>query len=113
MDAVVGRRKKTEAELVQEFWIDAGFPTLTSRFWERRPSTSSEPRESSCRSPKDVADVGAPGRPRLSPRSVTEATACRRSPSSPTGLRLPRPSRMGPWRGPLPPRRITPPPVLG
>lgn len=32
---VVGRRRKTEAELVQQFWEDAGFPTPASRFWER------------------------------------------------------------------------------
>nr|XP_040251446.1 protein transport protein SEC31-like [Aegilops tauschii subsp. strangulata] len=40
----------------------------------------------------------------LAGRSVTSP--------SPTGLRLARPRRMGSWRGPLPPRRMTPAPVF-
>jgi hypothetical protein len=32
---------------------------------------------------------------------------------SPLGIQMARPPRMGPWRGPLPRRRITPLPILG
>jgi hypothetical protein len=38
---------------------------------------------------------------------------CRGVASSPLGICMARPPRMGPWRGPLPRRRITPLPVLG
>lgn len=34
------RRKKTKEELVQEFWVDVGFPTPASHVWERRGSSS-------------------------------------------------------------------------
>lgn len=68
---VARRKRKTEAELVQEFWVDAGFPTPASRYWERRSSTSPEPRDSSCRNlegvtvvrtvPGDARRIGLPG----------------------------------------------------
>jgi hypothetical protein len=33
----------SDAELLQEFWADAGFPSMASRFWERgSPSCSGE-----------------------------------------------------------------------
>jgi hypothetical protein len=32
---VSGRKKKTEAETVADFWNEIGYPTSASRFWER------------------------------------------------------------------------------
>ena len=114
MDAEVSRRstspisrrpRRTDAELRQEFWADAGFPTPASWFWERG-STSGDgenPNDSIVRRSPPLVDPVASSRRRRS------GTA-----SSPAGLRLSRsPPRMGPWRGPLPPRRISPPPILG
>ena len=55
------RAQRTEAELRQEFWADAGFPTPKSRFWERG-SPSSEGENSNganvCRSPPFVETGG-------------------------------------------------------
>lgn len=34
------RRKKTDAELLQEFWDDVGFPMPASRMWEKGGSSS-------------------------------------------------------------------------
>ncbi|KAM0911825.1 hypothetical protein ACQ4PT_013188 [Festuca glaucescens] len=91
----------SDAERLQLFWADAGFPSPASRVWERgSSSTSGEP-----------SFVSSVCRERL-----VEVTGSLRQGaiSSPTGIRLSRPSSlMRPWRGPLPPRRQTPPPVLG
>ena len=106
---VARRPPRSDDELRQEFWSDVGFPTPESRFWERGSSASAgEVR---------VDANGGDGR-RSSPAVVPAASSRRRwrggPASSPSGLRLSRsPPRMGPWRGPIPPRRISPPPVLG
>jgi hypothetical protein len=44
----------------------------------------------------------------VGPSLVPSRNAC-----SPLAIRMARPPRMGPWRGPLPRRRITPLPILG
>lgn len=116
------RRKRTEAEIVQQFWVDAGFPTPASRFWGRRTSSSPatptanagmEP--SSCRDQEISVVEGSPDREQSPSPVGSTATGLpvRKAPSSPTGIRVSRGPRMGSWRGPLPPRQITPPPVLG
>ncbi|KAM0825656.1 hypothetical protein ACQ4PT_069401 [Festuca glaucescens] len=38
---VVRRPRKSDEELLAEFWADAGFPSPSSRFWERRSSPDS------------------------------------------------------------------------
>lgn len=39
---VVHRKQKFDKELLDEFWADVGFPSPSSRFWERRtPSSAS------------------------------------------------------------------------
>ena len=41
--SIVRRPPRSDVELRQEFWTDAGFPTSASRFWERRsPSNVGE-----------------------------------------------------------------------
>jgi hypothetical protein len=49
----------------------------------------------------------------LSPVKTGRVCDLRASSSSPVGLHLAKPPRMGAWRGPLPQRRVTPLPVLG
>ena len=97
------RPPQSEAEIRQKFWEDVGFPTPASRFWEKvSPPPSSSSGELACRFSPVVEPVASSRR-------------CRGGmSSSPSRLRLTRsPPRMGPWRGPLPPRRSSPPPVLG
>ena len=102
---VLPRPILTEEEIRQQFWEDAGFPTPASRFWER--STSQAAGEVSngvslCRLPSRAEPIASLRR--------RNRGAC----SSPSVLRISRPpSKMGPWRGPLPPRRSSPAPVLG
>ena len=94
----------SDEDIRQQFWVDAGFPMPASRFWERSASPSSGECSDgvvACRSPariEPVASLWGRGRGAF---------------SSPVGLRIARPPpRMGPWRGPLPPRRSSPWPVL-
>ena len=88
--------------------------TPASRFWERgSPSSAGEFSDGVdvCRS-SPVVECRSP----LLPAAPVVSARWRRRPttSSPSGLRLSRsPPRVRPWRGPLPPRRISPPPVLG
>ena len=63
------RRKRTEAEIVQQFWVDAGFPTPASRFPERRtssppatPTANAGMEPSSCRDQEIYVVEGSPGR---------------------------------------------------
>lgn len=52
---VVRQKRRTETELLQEFWSDVGFPSPSSRFWERGSSAGSGTKDeldfdvSSCR----------------------------------------------------------------
>lgn len=118
---VCRRGRKTDAEIVQEFWNDVGFPTPASRFWERQSSSSpgtppvlEGEHVVSCRAQEKDMDAAGPERARTASSASSAAVEIGRNPSSsPSGLRLARAPRMGSWRGPLPPRRITPPPVLG
>ena len=119
--AVVRRRRKMESEIVQEFWKDAGFPTPASRFGARRSSSPSETTSGhagmelmSCRIQIDAMEDGTKDQSRDTPPigSTTTTPPRRSTPSLASGLRVSHATRMGAWRGPLPPRRITPPPVL-
>jgi hypothetical protein len=115
---VISRRKKTGAETVDEFWRQIGYPTPLSRHWEkpRRPVFSSGEDVLFCRS----VDVYASTEPledgRRSPSagsSPPNGSGRRSAFSSPSGIRLARNPKIGPWHGPLPRRRITPLPILG
>uniref|UniRef100_A0ACD5WF51 Uncharacterized protein n=1 Tax=Avena sativa TaxID=4498 RepID=A0ACD5WF51_AVESA len=86
------RRRRTDAEIRQEFWEDMGFPTPASRFWE-----------------KESPELGG----RRSSASPSGSSARRRSSSSPMGLAISRGPKIMPWRGPLPARRSSAPPILG
>ncbi|KAE8771686.1 hypothetical protein D1007_56408 [Hordeum vulgare] len=106
------RKKKTDAEIVQQFWIDAGFPTPASRFWERRsPSPAGEHLDL-----EGSSVVNCIAQERLAEADESEMAIellDHKGASSPSRIRLGRPPKMGSWRGPLPPRRVTPPPILG
>jgi hypothetical protein len=108
----VTRRKKPEAETVSDFWREIGFPTPSSRFWEKSQRSGSSSGTSSlfCRSLDGCGVVDHAG---LLASSPSKGSPLRGACSSPTGVRLARGPRMGSWRGPLPRRRITPLPVLG
>jgi hypothetical protein len=115
---VVRRRKKTEKEVVGDFWREISFPTPLSRYWEksRRSPSPVGMTPLFCRS-VDVYTASGGGKELDgspadgSPPPV--GLVCRGAASSPSGLRIARSPRMGPWRGPLPKRRITPPLILG
>ncbi|KAI5021458.1 hypothetical protein ZWY2020_058188 [Hordeum vulgare] len=56
-DRALDHHERSEAELIQEFWDDAGFPTPASRFWEAgTPATSGEQTDGDylCRKSKTV-----------------------------------------------------------
>ena len=97
---VVRRPRKSQGQIIQEFWEDAGYLTPSSRFWERRsPAEASDPSGKSlspvCRSP--VAGDGRSG------------GSAQRS-SSPQSFVLGKEKVGLGWRGPLPRPRLTPPP---
>jgi hypothetical protein len=63
-----------------------------------------------CRSVDALQPAEKSGSPACSPPARSPRRgAC----SSPSGVRLARGPKVGPWRGPLPRRRVTPPPILG
>jgi hypothetical protein len=95
---------------VADFWREIGYPTPVSRVWEASRRSSPGELFSGCRS---AAGSGAADCPATSVNSPPLASPRRGSCSSPTGVRLTRGPRMGPWRGPLPRRRVSPPPVIG
>jgi hypothetical protein len=114
---VVRRSKKTEKEAVGDFWREIGFPTPLSRYWEttqRSRSPAGTPLLF-CRSVDVYAASSGVEKLDGSPAvgSPPAGSVCRGAASSPSGLRIARSPRMGPWRGPLPKRRITPSPILG
>jgi hypothetical protein len=95
-------------EVVQDFWCKIGFPTPESRSWQRSAASSGKAEVSS-----NALSVLCRARS-LSPVATGKGCEDRRaSSSSPVGLHMAKPPRMGAWRGPLPRRRITPAPVLG
>jgi hypothetical protein len=94
----------SQAEVEAEFWEKIGYPSPESRTWER--AASPEVRSLFCGSEMRARST-SPSRLR------EDGLAHRASSTSPVGLWLSKPPRMGKWRGPLPPRRITPTPVLG
>ncbi|KAM0883026.1 hypothetical protein ACQ4PT_031903 [Festuca glaucescens] len=107
---VVRRPRKSDEELLADFWADVGFPSPSSWFWERRSTPDSA-------APGKVSNCATVCRssPRSSPvvaRRVVRGGGSS-STASPTGLCLARPPRVGSWRGPLPRRRVSPLPILG
>lgn len=106
--SAVGRRDcRSDEELAQEFWSEIGFPTPASRFWEACSSPDSgKPVVDSlvCRYPREESSASPSGKERGGTKKA--------KPSPPT-FPMPNRPRAGTWRGPIPPRRITPPPVLG
>jgi hypothetical protein len=107
---VVRRPTKSDEELLAEFWADAGFPSPSSRFWERRSSPYSA-------APGKVSNGASMCRSAPSSSSVVARRVARRGGSSslasPMGLCLARPPRVGSWRGPLPRLRVSPLLILG
>jgi hypothetical protein len=87
------------AALLEDFWVKIGFPVASARTWERRASPVAEA----------VPRARSSSPPRLEPAKLHRAIS-----SSPPGRRLPRQSvRLKGWKGPLPPKRFTPPAVFG
>jgi hypothetical protein len=100
---VSSRKRGSDAEAVADFWCEIGYPTSASRFWERS-------RQPSPGGSVEVSDAVTSGSPACSP---PVGSSRGRSSSSPSGVRLARGPKVGSWRGPLPRRRLTPPPILG
>lgn len=100
------RRRKTKEELVQEFWVDVGFPTQASRVWEQRGSSPPEASNDQVSS-SSVSRNGVSSACRSSPE--------RQAPGSSAGT--PRTAARGvhirPWKGPLPRPRVVQPVALG
>jgi hypothetical protein len=119
MQSCAARRRKTDAELAEEFWADIGYPTPASRVWERPPCRRSGEVLPVCRSdalegsapeeepaevvvaPVPAADKAAPGETfRPAARGVRGVPALARA-------------LVRPWVGPIPPPRRSPPRTLG
>jgi hypothetical protein len=87
-----------DGEHVDEFWSKIGYPTAASRSWERKTAAATS--------------GGQRARSSSPTRTVKPAGGGRPASSSPPVFRLPKlPVKMKAWKGPLPPRRITPPAV--
>jgi hypothetical protein len=95
---------------VADFWREIGYPMPVSRVWEASRRSSPGEFFSGCRSAAGSSAADCSGTSVNSPPLVSPR---RGSCSSPTGVRLACGPQMGPWRGPLPRRRVSPPPVLG
>jgi hypothetical protein len=106
----VCRRRKSKEETMADFWRENGYPTPVARVWEASRRSSSGELLSGCRSAAGSSAADCPGTSANAPPMVSPRSG---SCSSPTGVRLARGPRMGPWRGPLPRRRVSPPLVLG
>jgi hypothetical protein len=115
--SVLRRERKSDEELVQAFWTEMGYPTPESRFWEQpfSPSTGKDDAVVvACRDMEEGSMQDAKVAVSSSSRIIdgargTGERARRAVPRFP----VPRRPRAGSWRGPCPPRRITPLPVFG
>jgi hypothetical protein len=118
--SVLRRGWRTDEKLVQDFWEEIGYPTPASRFRETSasPPISSKPNDLlvQCRDEEEVAvQLGAldfsdsSSSPIIAGAQVTGEHA----PRAPPSVHVRRPPRAGSWRGPCPPRWVTPLPVLG
>jgi hypothetical protein len=88
-------------EILQDFWAKIGYPDVVSRPWEKAAGSAAS------------VGVAAPRRRSLSPPGEVLVPRGRSLSSSPPGMRMPRPPvRLKAWKGPLPPKRITPPAIL-
>jgi hypothetical protein len=101
---VVRRRKKSKKEAVGDFWREIGFPTPLSRYWEkmqRSRSPAGTPPPLFCRSVDVYTASGGVVEldGSLVVGSPSAGSVCRGVVSSPSGLRIARSPRMGPWRG--------------
>ncbi|KAI4981411.1 hypothetical protein ZWY2020_021903 [Hordeum vulgare] len=101
------RQRKTDEELDDEFWVDTGFPTPTSRMWERPLTRLTGEVFHACRcvvhgdlnSSEDAANSIGPEVPPSMPAMERGVVGV------PTRFRA-----LGkPWIGPLPPPRVSPP----
>jgi hypothetical protein len=90
----IRRPRKTDDELLAEFWADAGFPSPSSRFWERQSTPGSgkpgmvDNGFRFCRS----SSSSPPATSRRAARGGVSSAS-----SSPVGLCLSRPPRVGSW----------------
>ncbi|KAM0834094.1 hypothetical protein ACQ4PT_063840 [Festuca glaucescens] len=118
---VVRRPQKSDKELLaefwanDEFWADAGFPSPSSRFWERQSphGKSSQGMSTDISSERRLSRSSTiPAVTLRSSGSSPVGSGRQSSSASPTGLCLSWAPRMGSWRGPLPPWRTTPTPVF-
>ncbi|KAK1613820.1 hypothetical protein QYE76_019337 [Lolium multiflorum] len=116
--SVIRRERRTDEELVQDFWAEIGYPTPASRFWEKEASPNSGNSNElfdACRDKEEVAvpfcakDAESPSPPII----VGAQLPGEKVPRPPSGFHVQRRPRAVSWRGPCPPRRITPLPVLG
>jgi hypothetical protein len=99
-----------EVRARRRWTCEIGFPMSASRFWERSRRPASGMPASVCRSVDALQPAEKSGSPACSPPARSPRRgAC----SSPSGVRLARGPKVGPWRGPLPRRWVTPPPILG
>jgi hypothetical protein len=86
-----------DGERLDDFWSKIGFPTAESRSWERKSIAGAVEQRARSSSPAKSAAIVEGGR--------TE--------SAPPVFRMHKPSvKLKTWKGPLPPKRITPPAVL-
>jgi hypothetical protein len=105
---VISRPDLPLEEVAADFWCKIGYPTPESRSWERSSASPGKAEVS-----PNIAYLMCRARS-LSPTKTGRVHEGRRASStSPVGLHLAKPPRMGAWRGPLPRRRVTPMPVLG
>jgi hypothetical protein len=107
------RRRKPMSETIDNFWREIGYPTPLTRHWEKARRSSPPAGKSGlfCRSVDVLLAEDVAGS--MAGSSPPSASVSRGAFSSPSGIHLSRGPRMGPWRGPLPRRRIMPPPMLG
>nr|XP_051196555.1 uncharacterized protein LOC127309883 [Lolium perenne] len=111
--AVIRRSGRSDEELAQDFWTEIGFPTPASRFWEHASPASAGTSDGSgfCRS-SDASSSASDDHGRSKQEALRHVAAAKATPSS-RCFPVPKKTRAGTWRGPVPPRRVSPPAVLG
>jgi hypothetical protein len=116
--SVIRKERRMDEELVQEFWTEMGYPTPASRFWEKPISPSAGKahefsvvvcRDDEERSVQGTNDVVSSSSRVIAGAPTAEKKDLAAAPSFPVRWR----PRAGYWRGPCPPRQITPLPVFG
>src|SRR5438105_934410 len=91
--SVQGRSRKTDAELVKEFWSEVGFPGPSSLLWEKGESTGGAVKGVPCLSE---------GKESSSPAGIPQAKEGEQSIGSVSPEKgRSRGFKIRPWRGPL------------